>query len=75
MRLQMEDRSIVTAGHLQGLLLGSPLNEKVLVEEAPGLRPDAGVSLGHRLHAVFQQHEVISGLSLRARGASFSRIT
>lgn len=56
-RLLMEDRSITTVGHLQGLLLGSPFNEKVLVEQAPGLRPDASVPLGHGLHAVFQQHD------------------
>lgn len=57
MHLLIADQSMATVGHLQGLLLGSPFNEKVLVEQAPGLRPDASVSLGHRLHAVFQQHD------------------
>lgn len=54
------NQSTATVGHLQGLLLGSPFDEQVLVEQAPGLRPDAGVSLGNRLHAAFQPDDAKS---------------
>lgn len=58
--LLIEDESTATVGHLQGLLLGSPFDEQVLVEQAPGLRPDASVSLGNRLHAALQPDDAKS---------------
>lgn len=56
----MADQSTATVGYLQGLLLGSPFDEQVLVQQAPGLRPDAGVSLGNRLHAACQSDDAKS---------------
>lgn len=42
--------------HLEALLLGPPLDEHVLVQEAPCLGPDSGISSGHRLHAAGVPH-------------------
>lgn len=53
-RLRLENQSIATVDHLQSLLLGPPFDEQVFVEQAPGLRPDTGISLGHGLHAALE---------------------
>lgn len=42
--------------HLQALLFGSPFDKQILVEQTPGLGPDAGISSGRRLHASCESH-------------------
>lgn len=63
--IRTEDGRNSNKRHLQTLLLGSPFDEEVFVEQAPGLLPHSRISSAYRLHSCSMLQQVRTGTRSR----------